>query len=83
MAADGQLINSRFTIILDNPPSCIEICPFYSSFAHGVIGTYSLESDDHNDRPQDDQYDQAPENKAQTRSGSLMLFRLEDTEMYA
>lgn len=79
-------IASGGSLVLDLPPSCIEFSPTAPDLL--VVGTYYLDTtttatrtqDDFDDRPLD-----APDTEAllsQQRSGSLVLLRLVDDEVY-
>ena len=65
-------------MILDAPPSCIEFSP--SATDYFMVGTYTLESQDHEKLARDGD-DQAVINEGQSRSGSLALFKIEKNEM--
>lgn len=60
-------IKSKTTLILDYLPSCLEFWPLHPEYF--VIGTYLLQSN-----PADDEQTSST---TQTRSGNLILFRLE------
>lgn len=76
MASEGRTVKSTQTHILEKPPSCIEFLPSNQDFF--LVGTYYLDSG----AGQEDTNDQAT-NLAQSRNGSLLLFKLEETNMYA
>ena len=76
MASEDHVINSTQTNILEKPPSCIEFLPSNQYFF--LVGTYYLDSG----AGQEDTNDQAT-NLAQSRNGSLLLFKLDETNMYA
>jgi diphthamide biosynthesis protein 7 len=74
--------------ILDLPPSCIEFS--LAEPEYFVIGTYNLEKDEASEVLEDEDGDEgkcedvkaeAKEKKAQSRNGSLMLWRYADREM--
>ena len=67
--------------ILDTPPSCIEFAPIRSG--HFVVGTYSLTSEVHKDAAREKQDDHVADITEQCRSGSLILFKLDEFHMYA
>jgi diphthamide biosynthesis protein 7 len=77
-------INSIRSLILDLPPSCIEFCPVARDYF--VVGTYFLEK-----KEQDTSVGDAEDNEEetskdvdktpQTRTGSLVLFKIEGDEM--
>ena len=64
-------------VVLDLPPSCIEFVPWqkdlHSNGEWFVVGTYEL---------QKEAFDETKSTGPQTRSGSLVLFRLKDGEAY-
>jgi diphthamide biosynthesis protein 7 len=83
-------LKSVRSLILDLPPSCIAFCPTQPDLF--VVGTYHLHrSEDEGegkdeaaeptepDDAADDNTPSAP--KAQKRTGSLILYRLENDEM--
>lgn len=81
---EGSLKNHAIAATLDLPPSCIEFSQ--ASPEYFVVGTYNLEKDDA-EGPQHDQEndeDDKPKNevKAQERNGSLVLYKLENDELY-
>lgn len=81
---EGTLKNHAIATTLDLPPSCIEFSQVSPEYF--VVGTYNLEKDD----AEDSQYDQEndgddkpkKEVKTQERNGSLVLYRLENEELY-
>lgn len=83
--ASEDSIVSKYTVILDAPPSCIQFSPRYRDYF--VIGTYTLDTKD------PDAVDSDPveaeqevdigdgmlkEPEQQSRRGTLLLFRLEN-----
>lgn len=68
---DGaQLITSKFSLVLDLPPSCVQFCPAHPRFF--VVGTYNLEKDE----ARQDEEESSADRKSQSRSGSLVIFRV-------
>lgn len=81
---EGSLKNHAIAATLDLPPSCIEFSQ--ASPEYFVVGTYNLEKDDA-EEPQHDQENDGDDKsknevKAQERNGSLILYRLENDELY-
>ncbi|KAH0399657.1 WD40 repeat-like protein, partial [Aureobasidium melanogenum] len=77
-------ISSTQSLIIDLPPSCIEFCP--TSRDHFVVGTYFLEKKEQDDGVEDDAGDEEEntgdtDKKPQTRTGSLILFKVEGDEV--
>lgn len=64
-------------VILDLPPSCIEFVPWHKDVQSNgewfVVGTYEL---------QKEQFDETKSAGPQSRSGSLILFRLRNGKVY-
>ncbi|OTA99491.1 hypothetical protein M426DRAFT_67687 [Hypoxylon sp. CI-4A] len=78
METGGRSIPPLKSLILDLPPSCIEFCPGYPDYF--VVGTYNLQKEDNQAAVGDDEEQQQQQTgkSAQTRNGSLVLFRLLD-----
>lgn len=79
-------ISSIRSLILDLPPSCIEFCP--SARDYFVVGTYFLEKkeqdasvDEEEESKNDEDKSEDAEKTPQTRTGSLVLFKIEGDEM--
>jgi diphthamide biosynthesis protein 7 len=77
-------INSIQSIILDLPPSCIEFCPVARDYF--VVGTYFLEKKEQDagvEAATEDEEEKSEDvdTKTQTRTGSLVLFKVEGDEM--
>ncbi|KAG9825072.1 WD40 repeat-like protein, partial [Aureobasidium melanogenum] len=77
-------ITSIQSLILALPPSCIEFCPV--SREYFVVGTYFLEKKEQdagveNDAGDEDETSGEAEKKPQTRTGSLILFKVEGDEV--
>ncbi len=78
-------IASKSSLVLDLPPSCVEFSPTAPDLL--VVGTYYLDTAA-TATAQDDCYDRsldAPDTEAllsQQRSGSLILLRLVDDQVY-
>ncbi|CAD0018561.1 unnamed protein product [Aureobasidium pullulans] len=78
-------INSIQSLILDLPPSCIEFCPVARDYF--VVGTYFLEkkeqeaSSEHTTENNNDEESEEVEKRPQTRTGSLILFKVEDDKV--
>ncbi|THV83113.1 WD40 repeat-like protein [Aureobasidium pullulans] len=74
-------INSIQSLILDLPPSCIEFCPVARDYF--VVGTYFLEKKEQEATAEDttennsDEESEDVEKKPQTRTGSLILFKID------
>ncbi|KAI2469155.1 hypothetical protein F4781DRAFT_395404 [Annulohypoxylon bovei var. microspora] len=79
MEAQGRGIMPLRSLTLDLPPSCIEFCPGHPDYF--MIGTYNLQKgdDDPETVTEDDKEEQQTTKSAQTRDGSLVLFRLTET----
>ncbi|KAI0893166.1 hypothetical protein F4806DRAFT_499359 [Annulohypoxylon nitens] len=82
--AEGRSIPPLRSLTLDLPPSCIEFCPGLPEYF--VVGTYNLqkESEDPGVVAGDDTGDNGEQQQqaaksVQTRDGSLVLFRLTET----
>ncbi|KAI5209884.1 WD40 repeat-like protein [Aureobasidium subglaciale] len=80
------LITSIQSLILDLPPSCIEFCSIARDYF--VVGTYYLEKKEEQDTSTENivDDDNAEKNeevvkKPQTRTGSLILFKIEGDEV--
>jgi diphthamide biosynthesis protein 7 len=72
------------SLILDLPPSCIEFCPVARDYF--VVGTYFLEKKEQDASVEDAAVDEEEksedvEEKPQTRTGSLILFRIEGDDV--
>ena len=78
--SEEETIRSIQSIILDAQPSCIEFVPFKNG--QFVVGTYYLESSDHQGEAREDN-DQALGSTTQSRSGSLLLYTLDSDTVYA
>ncbi|KAL7620025.1 hypothetical protein AAE478_010574 [Parahypoxylon ruwenzoriense] len=79
MDSQGRSITSLQSLTLDLPPSCIEFCPAHTDYF--VVGTYNLQKQEEPDAEApvgDDEGEQQIKKKAQTRNGSLVVFRLTD-----
>jgi diphthamide biosynthesis protein 7 len=77
-------INSVQSLILNLPPSCIEFCPVARDYF--VVGTYFLEKKEQDASVGDAAGDEEEKSedvdkKPQTRTGSLILFKIEGDEM--
>jgi diphthamide biosynthesis protein 7 len=74
-------INSTQSLILDLPPSCIEFCPVARDYF--VVGTYFLEKKEQDAAAANDEEEKSEDvdKKPQTRTGSLILFKVEGDEM--
>ena len=73
-------INSIELLVLDLPPSCIEFCPAAPSYF--VVGTYLLEQKTQGENAtQNTSSPEAETGEAQKRSGSLVVFKLEEDRM--
>lgn len=77
-------ITSIQSQILDLPPSCIEFCPVARDYF--VVGTYFLEKKEQgvgveNDTEEQEENSGDTEKKPQTRTGSLILFKVEGDEV--
>lgn len=74
-------INSIQSLVLDLPPSCIEFCPVARDYF--VVGTYFLEKKEQEATAEDttennnDEESEEVEKKPQTRTGSLILFKVD------
>jgi diphthamide biosynthesis protein 7 len=77
-------INSIQSLILDLPPSCIEFCPVARDYF--VVGTYFLEKKEQDASVADaaeveEEKSEDVDKKPQTRTGSLILFKVEGDEV--
>ena len=78
-------INSIKSLVLDLPPSCIEFCPANRDYF--VVGTYYLEKKEQDASVEEERNEDEEEKsedvdkKPQTRTGSLILFKVEGDEM--
>ncbi|THX83359.1 WD40 repeat-like protein [Aureobasidium pullulans] len=74
-------IYSIQSLVLDLPPSCIEFCPVARDYF--VVGTYFLEKKEQEATAEDttennnDEESEEVEKKPQTRTGSLILFKID------
>jgi len=77
---DMTSIHSISSLRLDQPPSCIAFCPTQPQYF--VIGTYLLHQNEASFALSgEDDGDDASATKAQTRSGSLILYELDGDEL--
>jgi diphthamide biosynthesis protein 7 len=74
-------INSTQSLILDLPPSCIEFCPVARDYF--VVGTYFLEKKEQDAAAANDEEEKSEDvdKEPQTRTGSLILFKVEGDKM--
>ncbi|KEQ67727.1 WD40 repeat-like protein [Aureobasidium melanogenum CBS 110374] len=77
-------ITSSQSLVLDLPPSCIEFCP--TSRDYFVVGTYFLEKKEQdasveNATGEEEEKSEDTDKKPQTRTGSLILFKIEGDEV--
>jgi diphthamide biosynthesis protein 7 len=72
-------ISSIQSLILDLPPSCIEFCPVAPDYF--VVGTYFLEKKEQDAANDGEEESKDVDKKPQTRTGSLILFKVEGDEM--
>lgn len=77
-------INSIRSLSLDLPPSCIEFCPVARDYF--VVGTYFLEKKEQDASVEsvaedEDEKSEDVDKKPQTRTGSLLLFKVEGDKM--
>lgn len=77
MASECSAIKSTQTHLLEKPPSCIEFLPLNQDFF--LVGTYYLYSGA--DQEDSTHTNDGGTNLAQSRNGSLLLFKLEETNM--
>ncbi|KAI1458544.1 WD40-repeat-containing domain protein [Annulohypoxylon moriforme] len=79
MEAQGRSIPPLKSLTLDLPPSCIEFCPGHPEYF--VVGTYNLQrgSEDPGTAAEAGEEQQQASKSVQTRDGSLVLFRLTET----
>lgn len=84
MADEGEKIDSFQSMILDLPPSCIEICPRHPSLF--LVGTYYLETNEAEGKDTEDGNDgdevEVEAKQAQSKSGSIIVFELRDGQAY-
>ena len=73
-------ITSTKLLILDLPPSCIEFCPVARDYF--VVGTYFLEKKEEEVKVEESEdLDGETEKKPQTRTGPLILFKVDGDEV--
>lgn len=72
-------ISSKFSTVLDLPPSCIESSPFHPECF--IVGTYYLEPESASDTTSLQQKDPQLERPVQNRRGSLTLFRMDKLDL--
>ncbi|KAG9692423.1 WD40 repeat-like protein, partial [Aureobasidium melanogenum] len=77
-------ITSSQSLVLDLPPSCIEFCP--TSRDYFVVGTYFLKKKEQdasveNATGEEEEKSEDADKKPQTRTGSLILFKIEGDEV--
>jgi diphthamide biosynthesis protein 7 len=72
-------INPIQSLILDLPPSCIEFCPVARDYF--VVGTYFLEKKEQDAAEDEEEKSEDVDKTPQTRTGSLILFKVEGDEM--
>ncbi|KAI5244930.1 WD40 repeat-like protein [Aureobasidium subglaciale] len=78
-------ITSIQSLILDLPPSCIEFCSVARDYF--IVGTYYLEKKEQNVSTEDvveeddDEKSEEVNKKQQTKTGSLILFKIEGDEV--
>lgn len=88
MDSSGELLQPKLSLELDLPPSCVGFCPAHPSYF--LVGTYSLQPE--HSSPADvgeDAHEEADEGQSlpaqpkqpQSRSGSIVVFRLLDGSM--
>lgn len=83
MASQGVVISSKQSIVLDLPPSCIELCLRHPKYF--VVGTYNLQKEEPSDAsvesPGDKETDRQDEtivpSKPQSRNGTLIVYQLD------
>lgn len=63
-------ISSEKSTVLDIPPSAVAFCPNHPEYY--VVGTYFLHRNDEGQQSSDE---------SQKRTGTLILYRLEDTAL--
>lgn len=84
MADEGEKIESFQSMILDLPPSCIEICPRHPS--HFLVGTYYLETNEAEGKDTEEGNDgdevEVQAKQAQSKSGSIIVFELKNGRAY-
>ncbi|KAI1207445.1 uncharacterized protein F4807DRAFT_434637 [Annulohypoxylon truncatum] len=80
MEKQGRSITPLRSLTLDLPPSCIEFCPSHPEYF--VVGTYNLQrgSEDPGTVAEGDEEQEQATKSVQTRDGSLILFRLAETD---
>jgi diphthamide biosynthesis protein 7 len=80
---DAKLISSKVSLILDLPPSCIQFCPAHPGLF--VVGTYNLEKNEEdiqeNKQDSDDDEVVTTTKTPQSRNGSLLVYRVDGTEL--
>lgn len=70
-------ITRNDSTILELPPSCLEFSPRYPDYF--VVGTYNLQKEDDLDDAEDAETEVKDEpKKAQSRDGSLLLFKIQE-----
>jgi diphthamide biosynthesis protein 7 len=75
VSEEAEVIASKASVILDLPPSCIQLSPNHPEYV--VIGTYNLEKD----QSQASEGQEAGSKEVQSRNGSLVVFRAEDDSL--
>lgn len=75
----STLLSSKISLTLDLPPSCVQFCPAHPH--HFVVGTYNLEKDDEVRLDEERQEDSSAGRKAQSRNGSLVVFKIEGEDL--
>ena len=73
-----KIVKSLYNIQLPLPPSCVAFSPERPEYL--VVGTYYLEREEGDDAATEDG-DVDSRSQAQSRSGSLILFRVGDGEV--
>ena len=76
---DLNLVSSKVSLTLDLPPSCIQFCPAHPEFF--VVGTYNLQKGDTQETQGEDDESVAAAKTPQSRNGSLLVFKLNGTEL--
>ncbi|KAI8670794.1 hypothetical protein NCS57_00552200 [Fusarium keratoplasticum] len=76
---DLNLVSSKVSLTLDLPPSCIQFCPAHPEFF--VVGTYNLQKGDTQEAQGEDDESVAAAKTPQSRNGSLLVFKLNGTEL--
>lgn len=77
--ANLNLVSSKVSLTLDLPPSCIQFCPAHPEFF--VVGTYNLQKDDTQEAQEEDDESAAAAKTPQSRNGSLLVFKLNGSEL--